>query len=74
MIKTGPPDERLAQLMTPSEVSRLLDVPVGTLANWRYLGRGPIFVRIGRHVRYRTDDLWSWIDLGAVTRRRSVVR
>ena len=40
------------------------DVPKGTLANWRYLGRGPVFVRLGRHVRYRADDLASWIEHG----------
>ena len=64
----------LAQLLTPEEVSTFLGVPVGTLANWRYLGRGPTFVRIGRHVRYRSEDLGSWIDDCAVGRGRHVVR
>ena len=61
-------------LFTPTELSAVLDVPVGTLANWRYLGRGPRFVRIGRHVRYRSEDLRAWLDGCAVTRRRSAVR
>jgi hypothetical protein len=62
------------QLFTPAQLSAVLDVPVGTLANWRYLGRGPKFVRIGRHVRYRSEDLRSWLDGCAVNRRRGVLR
>ena len=52
----------LADLMTPLDVSRYLGVPPGTLANWRYLGRGPAFLRVGRHVRYRTADVTAWVE------------
>lgn len=52
----------LAELMTPLDLSRYLGVPPGTLANWRYLGRGPAFLRVGRHVRYRTVDVTAWIE------------
>ena len=52
----------LADLMTPLDVSRYLGVPPGTLANWRYLGRGPAFLRVGRHVRYRDADVTAWVD------------
>lgn len=48
-------------LMTPSDLSEYLGVPTGTLANWRYQGRGPAFVRLGRHVRYRAEDVLDWI-------------
>ena len=63
-----------AQLLTPEDVSNLLGVPIGTLANWRYLGRGPLFVRLGRHVRYRSEDLDTWIEGCTVSRRRDVIR
>ena len=52
----------LAPLLTPEQVGAYLGVPLGTLANWRYQGRGPAFVRFGRHVRYRADDVNTWID------------
>jgi excisionase family DNA binding protein len=52
----------LAPLLTPQQVSEYLHVPLGTLANWRYQGRGPAFVRFGRHVRYRAADVTAWID------------
>jgi len=58
----------LADLMTPLDVSRYLGVPPGTLANWRYLGRGPAFLRVGRHVRYRTADVTAWVE-GQLTDR-----
>ena len=51
-----------AALMTPFEVSQYLGVPTGTLANWRYRGRGPAFIRVGRHVRYCAADISIWID------------
>jgi excisionase family DNA binding protein len=40
-------------------------VPVGTLANWRYQGRGPRFVKVGRHVRYRRSDVEAWLERNA---------
>ena len=45
----------------PRELSELLGVPVGTLANWRSARTGPPFVKVGRHVRYRTGDVDEWI-------------
>ena len=49
------------RLLWPEEVAEMLGVPVGTLANWRYQGRGPAFVKVGRHVRYRRRDVVAWI-------------
>lgn len=51
----------LGVLMDAAEVSAYLGVPTGTLANWRYQGRGPAFIRIGRHVRYRPEDVRAWL-------------
>lgn len=49
-------------LITPSELSSFIGVPEGTLAQWRYLGKGPAYARLGRHVRYRRDDVESWLE------------
>jgi hypothetical protein len=48
------------QLLTPEALSAHLGIPVTTLANWRYLHRGPTYVRVGRHVRYRVEDVLAW--------------
>ena len=47
------------------EAAAMLGVSLRTLANWRTLGIGPSFVRVGRvHSRtlYRIDDLNIWLD------------
>lgn len=40
-------------LLTPAEVAGELRITEKTLANWRSLGRGPAFVKVGGRVRYR---------------------
>lgn len=39
----------------------------GTLNTWRYLGKGPKYVKIGRRVVYRPADLDAWLEAHAVT-------
>lgn len=56
------PLNEMAPLLSPEQVSDYLGVPLGTLANWRYQGRGPTYLRVGRHVRYRAQDVTQWID------------
>ena len=62
MTSTTTPSQPLDALLNPTEVSHYLGVPIGTLANWRYQGRGPASLRVGRHVRYRTEDLAMWVE------------
>jgi predicted DNA-binding transcriptional regulator AlpA len=33
----------------------------------RWAGDGPRFVKLGRHVRYKADDVLAWIDENART-------
>jgi excisionase family DNA binding protein len=58
------------RLLWPKQVAEMLGVPIGTLANWRYQARGPAFVKVGRHVRYRRSDVAAWIDRHVVGGRR----
>lgn len=51
----------LGELLTPTAVSEYLGIPESTLANWRYLRRGPAYLRVGRHVRYRAADVAAWV-------------
>jgi excisionase family DNA binding protein len=46
---------------TPKELSEYLSVPVRTLDRWRSQRTGPLFVRMGVHVRYRPEDVDQWI-------------
>lgn len=44
-----------------------LGVPARTLEDWRYKGRGPAFCRVGKHVRYRREDVEAWLESQRVT-------
>jgi excisionase family DNA binding protein len=50
-------------LATTEEVAAVLrDVPKHTLEQWRSQGRGPKYIKVGRHVRYRWADVNAWLD------------
>jgi len=49
------------ELLHAADVAELLGIPVATLANWRASGKGPPYLRVGRHVRYRAIDVEAWI-------------
>ena len=55
------------RLLRPDEVADRLGIPPGTLANWRYQHLGPTYLKVGRHVRYRADDVDAWLDRQTVT-------
>lgn len=44
-------------LLSTKLLSRRWNIAPRTLERWRAEGRGPQFVRIGRHVRYRRTDI-----------------
>ena len=52
------------ELMTPDEAAKRLRARVGTMQWWRTMGRGPRYVKIGRHVFYRAGDLDEFISAG----------
>ena len=46
----------------PPTIAAELGVPEQTLAQWRYLGKGPAFIKVGRHVRYHPEDVKAWLN------------
>lgn len=60
---------RLEPLLSPAELAAHLDVPVSTLYAWRYHGDGPPGLRVGRHIRYRLQDVEEWLQ-SRLDRRR----
>jgi excisionase family DNA binding protein len=46
---------------TPTEVAAYLQVSVKTLYTWRYKRQGPRAHRVGRHLRYRWEDVEAWL-------------
>ena len=51
----------LEELLTPGQLAAMAHVSVGTLGNWRWKGFGPAYVKLGRSVRYRIDDVRIWL-------------
>lgn len=49
-------------LMTAEDTGSYLHVHPRTLANWRVLGRGPRYVRVGKTPYYRPADVEEWLD------------
>jgi len=57
------PDLAKDRLWTPEDVSAYLGgVPVTTLYQWRYKGIGPKSRRVGRHLRYKPEDVRAWVE------------
>lgn len=49
-------------LLDPPTAAQRLGLVPGTLANWRFRGIGPRFVRVNRQIRYDPRDLDAWVD------------
>lgn len=49
-------------LMKPSEVSEVTGKPETTLTSERFEGKGLPFVKMGRSVRYRKQDVLDYIN------------
>ena len=49
-------------LIDTRQLSENLQIPPRTLDQWAYRGKGPAFIRVGRHRRYRQADVEAWLD------------
>lgn len=44
----------------PEDLSKRWNVPLSTLSQWRWNGKGPEFLKFGKHIRYREEDILSF--------------
>jgi predicted DNA-binding transcriptional regulator AlpA len=54
-------NEARSELLDDPALARLLDIPERTPGQWRYRGKGPRYIKVGRHVRYRRADVEAWL-------------
>jgi len=47
--------------MTDRQAAERLGLAAQTLRNYRFQGRGPKYLKLGRAVRYRPSDLDDWL-------------
>lgn len=50
-----------AALLDTPAAAAYLGLKPATLCNWRTLGKGPVFARLGGAIRYRAADLEAWL-------------
>jgi predicted DNA-binding transcriptional regulator AlpA len=48
-------------LLTEVDLSKHLSVSLATLRRWRLDKRGPQYIKVGALVRYRPEDVESWL-------------
>jgi hypothetical protein len=58
----------LPELGTPDAVAKYLHTTVDALAQKRYLGNGPKFIKTGRKVLYRWSDVLEWLAHNTIQR------
>lgn len=67
------PTTTAKKLLTPEEAAQFLGLSVTTLADWRYRGRGPEYLRLSQtargRIRYPAESLAAWVE--ALRRRHS---
>lgn len=52
-----------SDLLKPADLAARLGTSVAVLANWRYMGTGPKFIKMGaKAIRYRASDVNAWLD------------
>lgn len=51
------------------DVSEITKLALPTLRNYRVLGKGPDYLKVGRSVRYRMDDVIRFMERGRVEPR-----
>lgn len=60
--------ETMTGLIKPGVVAEYLDTTTANLAQHRYRGTGPKFIKLGhRAIRYRWEDVDAWIEANTLT-------
>ena len=52
----------MGRVLTTGEAAELVGLAASTLENLRVIGGGPTYLKLGRAVRYRAEDLNRWLD------------
>jgi excisionase family DNA binding protein len=55
-------ESKQIQFLTRQQAADFLNVKKSTLEAWAVRGGGPVYVRMGRAVRYRPADLLAWTE------------
>ena len=56
--------------LTPSQLAERYEIAEATLADWRYKGNGPLYLKVGRLVRYPLAEVEAWERLRSSAARK----
>jgi len=59
------------ELFSEDDLAEVLDVKPPTLATWRAEEKGPDYVKLGKSVFYRKQDVLEWINANVVLTKRT---
>lgn len=62
MVRAGDALDGRATTISPEDAAARLGIKASTLANWRWSGDGPRYLKVGGRVRYRLNDLAEWLE------------
>lgn len=52
----------MIEYLSTREVAEYLSIPITTIYQWRYRGTGPRAAKVGRHLRWRREDVDRWFE------------
>jgi predicted DNA-binding transcriptional regulator AlpA len=52
----------IKNLLNEYDVARITGLSVASVRRWRLLRQGPKYLKIGAAVRYKPEDLASWLE------------
>lgn len=56
----------LPKLLTTEELAEMLGLSADTLAQDRYLKQGFPYIKIGKRVRYRFEDVFAYLEANTI--------
>jgi predicted DNA-binding transcriptional regulator AlpA len=57
----------LPRLMNQRDLAQYIGKSTAWCERARWAGEGPRFIKLGRHVRYRADDVMAWLEANTRT-------
>jgi predicted DNA-binding transcriptional regulator AlpA len=54
--------EQKPKYLNEKQVSEMTNIALPTLRNYRHLGKGPSYLKIGRSIRYSTTDVIEFME------------
>jgi len=62
----------MEKLLTPEEISRILNVKLSTIYKWTHMGTIP-YIKMGKLIRFKEEDIMEWVGKKAVKNKHTHV-